>query len=125
MDVLFVPLPNVTTLRTSSSAFHYFLSVYLAYREQVAKTNLLGLWSPGSAPDLAGDTVTRIPDTAHMVPQFPLRTNGESGWQGQKEVCLESLCYLVPRFRLWSDFWRVGEHENQGCVSFPGNRFKP
>lgn len=45
----------------------------------MAETNLFGLWSQDSDPDLAGDTVTHISDTAHRAPQFPLKTNGESG----------------------------------------------
>lgn len=44
----------------------------------MAETNLFGLWSRDSDPDLAGDTVTHISDTAHRAPQFPLMTNGGS-----------------------------------------------
>lgn len=113
----------MTTLTASSSAFHYFLSVYLAYREQVAKTNLLGLWSPDSPPDITGDTVTHTPDTAHMAPQFPLRTNRESVAGRVRRKCCAWKA-LDSAFGL-SDRWRVGEYENQGCVSSPGNRFKP
>lgn len=108
--------------------FSLFPVCLFGLQRTVAKTHLLGLWSPDSDPDLAGDMVTHIPDTAHVAPPFPLRIKGESAAARVRRKCCAwkafAILFLDSVFGL-SDLWRVGEHENQGCVSSPRNRFKP